>query len=202
MVEGTLAGLAAGAVALRVQHVWQSAVRVARRLDILRNGELIDFALIDVVVYDERFVASRAIWDVTKIRTVILSQMKPGTIGASAIAGYLPERPPDSRYGVWLEIGAGDRQVLAPLAPGIMVTAPIASLHWLAVGKQKPIIHTPTVLALDGERELPIKAGEVIEVRLSQNGPQVVDVNAALRVAAQSKLFVSPNKIGGELKEE
>ncbi len=200
MIEGTLAGLAAGAVALRVQNVWQSAVRLARRLDILRNGELIDFALVDVVVYDERFVASRAIWDVAKIHTVILSQMKPGTIGASAIAGYLPDRPPNNRYGVWLEIGPGERQVLAPLAPGIMATAPIESLHWLAVGEQKPITRIPAVLALDGERELPIKAGEFIQVRLSQNGPHVVNINAALQAAAQARLFVSSNKKGGELK--
>jgi len=56
------------------------------------------------------------------------------------------------------------------------------------------------VLALDGERELPIKAGEFIQVRLSQNGPHVVTINAALQAAAQARLFVSSNKKGGELK--
>lgn len=197
MIEGTLAGLAAAAVALKVKGVRQSAIRLARRLDILRNGELIDFALVDVVVYNERFVASRAIWDVEKIRTVILSQVAPGTIGASAIAGYLPNIAGHNQ-GVWLEIGPQGQPVLAPIAPGVVTPVPIEAMHWLAVGQQRTVTHAPAVLALDGEREVPIKSGELIEVRLSQNGPHVVNVKAALQAAGQAGLFLSLNGKGGE----
>jgi predicted polyphosphate/ATP-dependent NAD kinase len=191
MIEGTLAGLAAGVVALNVTGVRQAAIRLARHLEIFRNGQLIDIALVDVVVYDERFVASRAIWDVSKIRAVILSQVKAGTIGASAVAGYLPVTPPNGKRGVWIEVGSGSQQVLAPIAPGMMVPVPIQSLHWLGVGDRHTITCAPAVLALDGEREIPVKDGELIEIRLSQNGPHVVNVEAALQVASQAGLFVS-----------
>jgi len=61
MIEGTLAGLAAALVAQRVPGVREAGVRLARRLDVYREDQLIDFALIDVVAYAERFVASGAI---------------------------------------------------------------------------------------------------------------------------------------------
>jgi hypothetical protein len=170
-----------------------AAVRLARRLEILREGQLIDLALVDVVVYDERFVASRAIWDVAKIRAVILAQAKSGTIGASAIAGYMPETSLHERSGVWIEVGPGPQQVLAPIAPGLMLPVPIQSVEWLAVGQQKRVLHAPAVLALDGEREIPIKADEQIELRLSQNGPHVVNVPAALQAASRAGVFMSLN---------
>jgi len=201
MIEGTLAGLAAAAVALKVDGVRQTAIRLARRLDIVRDGEVIDFALVDVVVYDELFVASRAIWDIDKIQTVVLSQVVPGTIGASAIAGYLPNIP-NNKQGVWLEIGPQGQPVLAPIAPGVVAPIPIEALHWLAVGEQRTVMHAPAVLALDGEREVPIKSGELIQVRLSQNGPHVVNVRAALQAAGQAGLFVSLNGKGGGQKPD
>jgi len=191
MVEGTLAGLAAAVVALRVDRVREAAVRLARRLEIWRNGDLVDMALVDVVTYDERFVASGAIWDPAKIRTVVLSQARPGTIGASAIAGYLPETPAGGERGVWLELGPGGRPVLAPIAPGLLTRLPIQSLRWLNVGEQGVVGHAPAVLALDGERELVIRPDEVIEIRLTQDGPHVVNVQAALRAASQAGLFIS-----------
>jgi predicted polyphosphate/ATP-dependent NAD kinase len=195
MIEGTLAGLAAAVVALNIDGVRPVAIRLARHLDILQDGQLVDLALVDIVVYDERFVASRAIWEVNKIRAVILSQVKPGTIGASAIAGYLPEAPLNGKNGVWVEVGPGP-QVLAPIGPGLIVPVPIQSVQWLAVGAQKEVTHAPAVLALDGEREIPIKTGERIEIRLSQNGPHVVNVEAALQVASQAGLFVSLSERG------
>lgn len=196
MVEGTLAGLAAAVVALNVANVRAEAVRLARHLDILHNGQVIDLALVDVVIYDERFVGSRAIWDVNKMRAVILAQARPGTIGASAIAGYLPETPLNGQHGVWIEIGPGPQQVLAPIAPGLILPVPIQSIQWLAVGEQKVVTHAPTVLALDGEREIPIKADELIEIRLTQNGPHVVNVEAALQVASRAGMFISKNERG------
>jgi hypothetical protein len=201
MVEGTLAGLAAAVVALKIAGVREAAIRLARRLDIWRDSQLIDFALVDVVAYDERFIASRAIWDVNKIRTVVLAQVAPGTIGASAIAGYLPDTPPNGNNGAWLEIGPNGRHVLAPLAPGVMAPVPIETLRWLAVGEQGTIFHAPAVLALDGEREIPLREGELIQVRLSQNGPHVVNVKAALQAASQAGVFVSPREISRKVTQ-
>jgi predicted polyphosphate/ATP-dependent NAD kinase len=196
MIEGTLAGLAAGVVALNVAGVRAQAVRLARRLEIIREGQLIDFALVDVVVYDEQFVASGAIWETEKIRTVILSQVRPGTIGASAIGGYLAESPPRDKPGLWLELGPGEEQVIVPIAPGIIAPITITARRWLALGEQQPLRHPSGVLALDGEREIPLRPGERVEVRLSQEGPHVVNVRAALQAASQAGFFISQNGLG------
>lgn len=192
MIEGTLAGLAAAVTARRVPGVREAAIRMARRLEVWRAGQLVDIALVDVVAYDERFVASGAMWDPGKMRTVILSQVRPGTIGASAIAGYLPVASNGTahRQGVWLELAAAGQPVLAPIAPGLITELHIASLRWLGVGEGAVLEAAPAVLALDGERELAIHPGEQIVVRLSQDGPHVVDVRAALRAASQAGVFV------------
>ncbi len=189
MVEGTLAGLAAAVVAQQIPGVREASVRLARRLDIYRNDELIDFALVDVVAYNERFIASGAIWDPQKIRTVVLAHPQPGTIGASAIGGYLPDAPSNGEVGMWLELGGGGQTILAPIAPGLVTELGIKSWRSLKVGEHGVITLAPAVLALDGEREISIKPGERIEIRLSQNGPHVVDVTAALQAASQQGVF-------------
>ncbi|MFN8487702.1 MAG: NAD(+)/NADH kinase [Caldilineaceae bacterium] len=190
MVEGTLAGLAAAVVALRVPGVREQAVRMVRRLEVLRNGALIDIALVDVVAYAEQVIGSGAIWQPEKMRTVVLAQPKPGTVGASAIAGYLPDLPVDGAKGVWLELGGSGRPVFAPIAPGLMAKLAIQSLRWLAVGEQGRITCAPAVLALDGEREIVLHPQDTIEIRLTQNGPHVVNVQAALQAASRAGVFV------------
>lgn len=196
MTEGTLAGLAAAVVALNIKGVREAAVRLARHIDILRDGQVVDLALVDVVVYNERFVASRAIWDVNKIQAVILTAAPRATIGASAIAGYLPDTPPNGTQGVWIDVGPGGQVVLAPIAPGLLASVPIRSVQWLKIGEQRVVNHAPAVLALDGEREIPIKPGELIELRLSQNGPHVVNIKAALQFASRAGFFVSTGERG------
>ncbi len=190
MIEGTLAGLAAAVVAQRVPGVREAGVRLARRLDVYRDGSLIDFALVDVVAYAERFAGSGAMWDPAKMLAVVLSAPHPGTIGASAIGGYLPNAPATGEQGMWLELGPGGQQILAPIAPGLVTRLSIQSWGWLNVGERGALNHAPAVLALDGEREVPIKPGERIEIGLSQNGPHVVNVTAALAAASRAGVFV------------
>lgn len=192
MIEGTLAGLAAAVVARNVEGVRTAAVRMARRLEIVQNGEIIDIALVDVVAYEERFTASRAIWDTNKMRTVVLSQVRAGTIGASAVAGYLPAVADGRGRGAWLELDPNDdaRRLWAPIAPGLIRPLTVRSLRWLNVGDAGTLTCAPTVLALDGEREIAVLPGQEIEIRLTQDGPHVVDVPAALRAASQAGIFV------------
>lgn len=201
MVEGTLAGLAAGVVALNVPGVRAAAVRMARRLEIRQHGQLIDIALVDVIAYHERFVASRAIWDVSKIQAVILAQAQPGIIGGAAIAAYLPEIAESRGRGAWLELDAhgSDRQVWVPIAPGLIQPVFIKSMRWLDVGQHAVYDHAPAVLALDGEREVTLRQGEHVEIQLTQDGPHVVDVTAALRAASQAGVFL--NLKGGALPQ-
>ena len=111
-------------------------------------------ALVDVVVYAERFVASRAMWDAGKMRTVVLALARPGVIGGVAAAGYLPEIADANGRGAWLELDAETavRRVWAPIAPGLVQLLPVRSLRWLEVGQGGVLAQAPAVLALDGEQ--------------------------------------------------
>ena len=51
------------------------------------------------------------------------------------------------------------------------------------------IDHTPCVLALDGERELPVRNGMLVDVQFDRYGPFVVDVQRALAVGVAQGLF-------------
>ncbi len=192
MVEGTLAGLAAAVVALDVDGVRETAVRRARQLVIRRDGEPIDIALVDVVVYDERFVASRAIWEAEKMRAIVLTRPYVGTIGASAIAAYLPEALNGRDQGLWLDLGPGGRKVTVPIAPGLISPVFIRHMRWLDVGEGGTVQNTPCVLALDGEREIPVYPGQEVEIRLSAEGPFVVDIQQAVRTAIRHGFFIHP----------
>src|SRR5262245_53690372 len=72
MIEASIAGLAAGLVACGQA---QAAVTRAPRLEVIQpEGEgtgLKDIALVDAAVYADRFIASRAIWDASKIVEVV-----------------------------------------------------------------------------------------------------------------------------------
>jgi hypothetical protein len=47
----------------------------------------------------------------------------------------------------------------------------------------------PGVLALDGERERGLKPGQIATLRVLRDGPWVIDVEKALNLAAQCRLF-------------
>ena len=105
MVEGTLAGIAAGSVAAGVDGV-DAAITRCKRLDVFVNDEVVDMALIDVAVSTEMFVGARAIWDMDTVEEVFLTRAEPASIGISAVGARL--RPVADRYaqsGVRLEHG-------------------------------------------------------------------------------------------------
>ena len=188
MIEGTIAGLAAGIVARRVIPV-ENVTRRAKRLDILLAGELIDIALVDVVVYDDIFIASRAIWDVSKARAIVLSRAEPGNIGLSSVGGGLYCAELGAQQGVYLELGQGRFEVTAPIAPGLIDQVGIVGYRRLAIGDTVEVKAKPSLLALDGEREVQVRPEMQVSVRLSDQGPLVVDVGKALHEATQCNFF-------------
>ena len=204
MIEATTAGLAAGLVACGKAD---GAVTHAPRIDIYRlpavpasegrdgqnrapNGHPDDIALIDAVVYDDRFIASRAIWDGSKIKDVILTRAEPGNIGLSSIGAHLLAGAYPAGHGVYLRLDAEGRPVRAPIAPGLLQTVRVAEHRLLAPGDEITIQHErPCVLALDGEREIELRAGAAALLRLNARGPHVVDPRKAIEVAALAGVF-------------
>jgi predicted polyphosphate/ATP-dependent NAD kinase len=191
MIEGTVAGLAAAVVA---RGLADEAVRTAPRLDIIRAGSLADIALVDAAVYDERLVASRAMWDAAKIKEVVLSRVEPGSIGLSSIGAHIPGSNHAAGQGLYLRMGLGGRRVLAPIAPGMMRAVSVIECRPLRPDDEIPIAHSHCVLALDGEREIELRPGDAVSVRLNADGPRVVDVRRAVEVAARAGVFVDDDR--------
>ncbi len=189
MIEGTVAGLAAGVVARGVVDSRQ-VTRPTPRLEVLRAASLVDIALIDVVVHRGQFVGSRAIWETDDILQIVLSRVEPHGIGFSSIGGRLAASSPHGARGLAIETGGDDLQVLAPIAPGLIRWVPVAAYRTLEAGDVVDIAHAPAVLALDGEREVITRPGDPMQIRMTADGPRVIDYQAALRLATETGLFV------------
>lgn len=190
LVEGTIAGLAAGVVASgRLDG--QATIRRRKRLEILIDGEPRDIALVDAAVSREPFTGARAVWDPSTLEELVLTQAQPAALGLSAIGGQLDPVDPEDSEGLLVRIGPGGGSVTAALAPGLLCTIPIVEHRRLRAGESIRLEGRRGTLALDGEREVEIFPRQRVEIRLSAAGPRVVDIPAALRAAARLGLFRS-----------
>ena len=190
MVEGTIAGLAAGLVAKRLVPLSEVA-STHTRLEVILDGKMVDLALVDALVYDSVFVGSRAVWDMDKVRTVFLNRAEPENIGISSIGGQIHPVGPADPMGLCLELGGNGRAVIAPVAPGMIREVLVSAQSVMQIGEEFKIRLTPSVLALDGEREVEIRQGQQAAIRLGEAGPTVVDVTQTMKAAMQRNIFTS-----------
>ena len=103
----------------------------------------------------------------------------PGLAGVAGMATPAGGSAP----GVHLRFGRPGRPVLAALGPGRLTPLCVRDVRPVAVGA--PVtMRGPGTLALDGEREMVLRAGETAEVRLAADGPRVLDAAAVLRAHA------------------
>ena len=203
LLEGTLAGLAAALVANGSVNLAETAVR-SKLLTVHLDGQPQDLALVDVALSRERFVATRAIWDMNTLYEVFLTRAEPASIGLSSIGARLrPLALSDDgglRYRLLhhgmagpeppLEYGA--ITVRAPIAPGMLPAVGIESWGLLAEGVRVPLPPRACTVALDGERALAVRPEQRLEIELRRDGPPVVDVEAVLRQAALAGRFTIP----------
>jgi hypothetical protein len=185
-IEGTLAGMAAGLVALG--RTAERAIHRTPRLEVSLNGTPTESALIDVVISALPFIGSRALWDLSTVREVILSRTAPATIGLSALGGALLDGQSGSHAISGMHIIPGNEgpEIQVALAPGLVT--------WVAIGKYRRLAADDLVycqpgvgtIALDGEREIELAPTTRVEVRLCADGPFVVDIAAALETAARA----------------
>lgn len=189
MVEGTLAGMAAGVISMDTCPL-ERVTKRAPRLEVYRGSELVDIALVDVVVSRSDFVATRAIWDVSILKEVFLARSELGNIGLSSIGGLLCPLPSNSGKGLHIVIGPGKQKVKVPIAPGLISWLPIQSYRSLEYGEEVPISTGESIIALDGEREIVVKQGDKFTIQLSQQGPLVADIDKVIREGAERSLFV------------
>ena len=194
MVEGTLAGLAAGVVARRLVDL-EKVTRATRRLEVHMDGAMADMALVDVAVSNSSFVGARAIWDIDTIREVFSTTVRPASIGLSAIGAQLRPYPPEDSSGIHVRLGRGGTIVVAPIAPGMIRPVPVSDWRPFRLDEAVKIGPGPCTVAVDGERSLRLAPGRHAEVRLTRHGPIVVSVEDALRQAAEVGVFASEDLI-------
>ena len=190
MMEGTIAGLAAGAVASGGVDPEQATTRHTR-LEVYMDGHLQDIALVDLAVSRERFVGARAIWDISTLHELFLTRAEPTSIGLSAIGARLKRLSPQEERGLYIRLGEGQTVVSAPVAPGLVQDIQIA--EWKTVEADDPgvaVTLRPSTIALDGERSFSLPAQSDVQVKLSRDGPRVIEPEKALAIASESGAFV------------
>jgi hypothetical protein len=189
MLEGTLAGMAAACV-IRASSGDEALLR-APILRLLADGEEVSHALVDIAVIDTLDAGALAIWEGHSVSELFLAQARPDCIGLSAIGGCLQPLEPGCGEGLHLELGAVDdpacTHVTAPMAPGLVVRVAI-KVH-KRFSKRTPVRTTHGVFAFDGERELAIDDERSWEVLFDPQGPWVVDVQRALNLGIERRLF-------------
>ncbi len=198
MVEGTIAGLAAGLVALGLVEVGSVAYR-SKLLEVYIDGRLVDVALVDVVTCSDLWVGARAIWDPARIREAVLARAEPTSMGTSSVGGCFQKLGARDGRGMYLAFGEGGTEVMAPIAPGLVTRVPVRRQRLLAVGEEATLAAAPAMIALDGEREVGVYEGQQIVVRLTRNGPLAVDIAECMEAAARSGVFARLGLSGGRI---
>lgn len=175
VIDGTIAGLAAGLVATGV--VDRGAVcRQTKRVEVVTtDGE--DFALIDAAVCGDRFRGARAVWDPGRVTAIVMARADPWAVGLSSIGGQLRPVTDDDPLGLYVELGSGPR-VRAVLAPGLVLEVPVRDWRPLALGEEVSLDVGEGIVALDGERQLSVHGDALARVTCA--GPVVVDIRAVL----------------------
>ena len=186
LYEATVAGAAAGLYASGT--VGEEVLIPQKCVKVEIDGERDDFALIDVVLTNERFVGARALLKPGQFKSALLTRAEPAAVGITSIGGLL--HPVNSRAdeGLMLEFGPGGVYVNAPIAPGLYEPVEVKEHQVLKIG-QKVRCHGPGTLAFDGERERTLLAGQSATLTLSRQGPRVLQVNQCLQLAAHKGSF-------------
>jgi predicted polyphosphate/ATP-dependent NAD kinase len=186
--EATVAGLAAGLVATGLVPAEGSATR-AKLLEV-RAGDRAETALVDVAVSTERHVGTRAVWDPATVTQLFCAFAEPDAIGLSSILGQLSPVTRHESRGVTARLAPdAARQVLAPIAPGLVVPVGVREIGRMDAGSEHCVEAEAGIIAVDGERELTFEPGEHPTVRLRADGPRCVDVPAVLAASARRGLL-------------
>jgi predicted polyphosphate/ATP-dependent NAD kinase len=191
MVEGTTAGLAAGVIARGIVSP-KRCIAHTKKLNIYKNGRVVDIALIDAVVLDQQFIGSRAILDISRVREVVATQCSPSYVGMASIGGSFHSIAADDDQGLYLRIGKDNLKVSAAIAPGVIKEVGIEEYRVLALNERISItVDRLSLMALDGEREIEVSPQDKMEVELCRDGPRVVKIKETLEEAARNGFFIN-----------
>ena len=192
LAEPTIAGVVAG---LQAQgRLTEPALK--RRAKVLhitgtpaydKAHELPDVGLIDAVLLRRDHVGNLLPFDAGRIDRLLLTRAEPTAIGMSPIGGLIERVGEEHDHGLLVELaepGAADARTFdAPLSPGAFQTVAVKSVTRIPFDVAVPFAG-PGVLALDGDRDHKLADGHALRVEIRRDGPQVIDIEAAMRWAA------------------
>jgi hypothetical protein len=191
LVEPTIAGAAAGLVAAGAVTL-EEVARRAKRVRVEIDGEPDDFALVDAAFLVNDHVGNLMPFEPAKLRRLVLSRAEPAAIGMSPIGGLLEPVGAGDDAGLEVTCGApsdSGRELLAPVSAGLYRSVKILSHRRIAL--REPVEVTgPGVLAFDGDRERKLVRGQRARLTVEREGPFVIEVERALRLAAERGTFV------------
>ncbi len=188
-LEATVVGFAAGAVASGRADA-NAVTSQAKILDVvLPERVTADIALVDVCLVRGGFVGARAVWDVASIREIVAIIAEPTAVGLSAVAAAVAPVGRHESGGVHIRMGCAGQhtqRVRAAVLPGSYADVDIAECLRVPSGKSVRLTG-PGVLALDGEREIVLDSQTAACVTVNDDGPQVIDIGAAVSAAQHSR---------------
>jgi hypothetical protein len=190
-IDGTIAGVAAGLFTRMGAD--RSLCRRKKVISVRSAGKEVDLALIDAAVCSESFVGSRAVVDVEKVRSIVISEIRAEVIGLASIAWFVDIDGVEANQGVYLSLagnGKPKRSVAAPVAPGVIAEVPITECRHVSIGEVFTVEPADSVIALDGEREIEVSPESELSITIEPDGPYVVDVGSTIRKAKDLELFV------------
>lgn len=190
MIEGTIAGMAAAVVASNKFDKNEYAIK-DKRIEIYNGTELVDIALVDAVISDETYIASKAIWDMENIQKIFVTRSHPASIGFSSIVGCKLIVSPHDDYGAYININKSDYTVMAPVSAGVMEPVFVDEPRLLEIGQEYEFtaIERGTI-ALDGEKEVEFSPNDTFIFKITRSGPYHVDVVKALEIAQKGGFFL------------
>lgn len=189
MMEGTVAGMAAAAVASR-RFNNDLFIHRDKRIEIYNDGELKDIALIDAVISKNVFVGSKAIWDMESIEKIFVSRCHPASIGFSSIASSRKIISASDDFGAYVDINAGNSKVVAAVSAGVVIPVSVSEPTILGLNEEcEYTTHFRGTIALDGEREIQFSENQKYVFKVTRNGPYHVNVKKALETAQQNNFF-------------
>ena len=189
MAESTMLGLAAGLYTKLSEEERKKVKRPIKCINVIKNGEIIDMALIDAVLVNESYIGSRALWHTELLEEILVTRSTSHDIGMVSIAGRMTEVNEKDAGGVFLKVGEKGKVIKAAIAPGVIKNIPIAD--WRKI-KQEEIIEFRSkkrIIALDGERELVVKENEKLSMQLSFAAAEFLEYEEVLRLADSKNML-------------
>ncbi|NFD77658.1 ATP-NAD kinase [Clostridium botulinum] len=189
MLEGTVVGMAAAFVASK-KFGLNNIYHRDKRIEIFKDGALVDIALVDSVISKNLFVGAKAIWDVEDMEKIIVTRAHPGTIGFSSLVGCRKIIEIEDDFGAVIDLTENKYKIIAPIAAGTIEKVHMGDTKIINLNEEyKFTSKEKGIIALDGEREISFKKGETFIFKITRKGPIRVNIKSALELAQAQGFF-------------